>query len=85
MRPKLSLAGVFFLLAIFAIGQTVPFPTDTVYDNSIPFSEKMDDLFGNIDLTDVTTNLLLVRAWPFAKPAPYDGTFGTVNGTGLND
>jgi|GEM_PF-2786052 len=76
MRPKLSLAGIFCLVSFFAFAQTVPFPTDTVYDNSIPFSEKMDDVFGNIDLTDVTTNLLLDRAWPFAKPADFDGTQG---------
>ena len=58
------------LTTFFAFGQTVPFPTDTVIDTSVPFSEKMDDVFGNLDLTDVTTvttNLLLDRAWPFAK------------------
>ena len=27
----------------------------------------MDDVFGNLDFTDVTANLLLDRAWPFAK------------------
>ena len=36
----------------------------------------MDDVFGNLDLTDVTTNLLLDRAWPFAKPAAFDGSMG---------
>jgi len=74
MKTKLSFAGVFLLLTLITFGQTVPFPTDTVYDNSISFSEKMDDVFGNIDLTDVTTNLLLDRAWPFAKPAAFDGS-----------
>jgi hypothetical protein len=49
MKTKLSFAGVFLLLTLITFGQTVPFPTDTVYDNSIPFSEKMDDVFGNID------------------------------------
>ena len=58
----------------FAFGQTVPFPTDTIIDTSIPFSEKMDDVFSNLDLSDVTTDLLLDRAWPFAKPVGFDGT-----------
>ena len=74
MRPKLSLAGIFCLLTIFALGQTVPFPTHTDNDTSIPFPEKMDDVFGNVDLTDVSTNLLLDRAWPFAKPTAFDGS-----------
>ena len=64
------------LTTFFAFGQTVPFPTDTVIDTSVPFSEKMDDVFGNLDLSDVTTNLLLDRAWPFAKPEAFDGSLG---------
>ena len=60
----------------FAFAQTVPFPNLTDNDNTISFEEKMDDVFGNINLTDVTTNLLLDRAWPFAKPALFDGSTG---------
>jgi len=60
----------------FAFAQTVPFPNLTDNDNTVSFEEKMDDVFGNIDLTDVTTNLLLDRAWPFAQPALFDGAIG---------
>jgi hypothetical protein len=67
MKTKLSLAGAFFFLALITFGQTVPFTTLTDTDNTVPFPEKMDDVFGNLDLTDVTTDLLLDRAWPFAK------------------
>lgn len=74
MKPKLSLVGIFCLLTLFAFAQTVPFPNDTVYDNTVPFSEKMDNVFGNLDLTDVTSDLLLDRAWHFAKPEDFDGT-----------
>jgi hypothetical protein len=76
MKSKLSLVGLFCLLASFAFAQTVPFPTHTVNDNTVPFPDKMDDIFGNVDLTDVSTNLLLDRAWPFAKPAAFDGMQG---------
>ena len=76
MKTKLSLTVLCCLSTFFAFGQTVPVPTDTVIDTSVPFSEKMDDVFGNLDLSDVTTNLLLDRAWPFAKPATFDGSIG---------
>ncbi|NEN25308.1 hypothetical protein G3O08_17565 [Cryomorpha ignava] len=76
VNTKLFLAVLCCLTTFFAFGQTVPFPTDTVIDTSVPFSEKMDDVFGNLDLTGVTTNLLLDRAWPFAKPADFDGSVG---------
>ncbi|NEN25310.1 hypothetical protein G3O08_17575 [Cryomorpha ignava] len=69
VNTKFSLAVLCCLTTFFVFGQTVSFPTDTVIDTSVPFSEKMDDVFGNLDLSDVTTNLLLDRAWPFAKPA----------------
>src|SRR5690554_2368972 len=68
VNTKFSLAVLCCLTTFFAFGQTIPFPTDTVYDTSVPFSEKMDDVFGNLDLSDVTSDLLLDRAWPFAKP-----------------
>ncbi|MCA1763993.1 MAG: hypothetical protein LC664_13520 [Flavobacteriales bacterium] len=64
---KLSLVTFCCIVSYFAVGQTVPFPTHTDNDTSIPFPEKMDDVFGNIDLTDVTTNLLLDRVWPFPE------------------
>lgn len=67
MKTKLSLAGVFLLLTLITFGQTVSFPTHTDNDNTVPFPEKMDDVFGNLDLTDVTTDLLLDRAWLFAE------------------
>ena len=69
VNTKFSLAVLCCLTTFFAFGQTVPFPTDTVIDTSVPFSEKMDDVFGNLDLSDVTSDLLLDRDWPFAKPA----------------
>ena len=72
MKTKLSLAAIFCLVLSFSFAQTVPFPTHTVNDNTVPFSEKMDDVFGNLNLSNVTTNLLLDRAWPFAKPADFD-------------
>lgn len=74
MKSKLSLVGLFCLFASFAFAQTVPFPTHTDNDNTVPFPDKMDDVFGNVVLTDVTTNLLLDRAWPFAKPEAFDGS-----------
>lgn len=74
MRSKLYLAGVFCLVTFFAFSQTVPFPTHTDNDNTVPFPEKMDDVFGNLDLSDVTTNLLFDRAWPFSKPEAFDGS-----------
>ena len=63
MRPKLSLAGIFCLVTFFAFAQTVPFPNLTDNDNTVSFEEKIDDVFGSIDLKEIKTQLAHANHW----------------------
>jgi hypothetical protein len=47
----------------FAFAQTVPFPNLTDNDNTVSFEEKMDDVFGNIDLKEIKTQLVDANHW----------------------
>ena len=63
MRSKLCMAGLFCLVTLFAFSQTVPFPNLTDNDNTVSFEEKMDDVFGNIDLKEIKIQLVHANHW----------------------
>ena len=47
----------------FAFAQTVPFPNLTDNDNTVSFEEKMDDVFGNIDLKEIKIQYIGSNHW----------------------
>ena len=70
MKYKVSLLWAFFLSYSLAVAQTSDFDTEV---DSIPIDEQLDHLFAPLDKSDITTGMLIDRAFRFTDVANHTG------------
>jgi len=69
-----SIFTLVFSLIVFTLsGQNIPAPLFEVTGNSADPSVVIDEVIENLDLTDVTINILYDRGWKLGSLENFDG------------
>ena len=82
MKKITLLAG---LTLLCAIGNAQNVPNRTVKETNTDLSDDVAYALENLDMTDVSSGILLERGFPMRNPAPYDGTLSADTLYSYND
>ena len=73
MKTKSIFTLLFSLVVIASSAQNIPSPTFEVTDNTADGAIAIDHVIEDLDLTDVTTNILYDRGWKLGSLENFDG------------